>query len=51
MGNEEWAIALTHRPSPIAHRPICLAQSTAIIPRPDEISGLEFVSGSFRFQA
>jgi hypothetical protein len=44
MGNEEWAIALTHRP-------ICLAQSTAIIPRPDEISGLEFVSGSFRFDA
>ena len=38
MRNEEWEIAL--HPSPITHRPICLAQSSAIIPRPDEISGL-----------
>src|SRR4029078_3335122 len=50
MGNEEWVIspfmvedrypANAGHPSPFTHRPICLAQPSAIIPRPDEISGL-----------
>src|SRR6185436_13856336 len=46
MGNEEWVIALygrrpvsRKRGAPFSHRPSCLAQSSTIIPRPDEISG------------
>src|SRR5579859_2251792 len=39
-------------PSPLTHRPICLAQSAAIIPRPDEISGVgyaHFALGTVRY--
>jgi len=53
MGSEEWVMGnsplwsktgIPQRGAPFTHRPsrdlICLAQSSAIIPRPDEISGL-----------